>query len=72
MTGKYDVDLSSAQWFTSSRTSGGKECVEVAFLEGGLVGVRDSKDRTRPALMFTPGEWEAFIGGAKDGEFDRG
>ncbi len=72
MTSKYDVDLSDAQWFTSSRTSGGKECVEVAFLDGGHVGVRDSKDRSGPALVFTPGEWRAFIGGAKDGEFDQG
>jgi hypothetical protein len=71
VTDKYDVDLSDARWFTSSRTSGGRECVEVAFLEGGFVGVRDSKDRSRPALVFTPGEWRAFIGGAKAGEFDQ-
>ncbi|ATL65618.1 DUF397 domain-containing protein [Nocardia terpenica] len=71
MTDKYDVDLSGAQWFTSSRTSGAKECVEVAFLEDGRVGLRDSNNRTRPALIFTPGEWRAFIAGAKDGEFDQ-
>ncbi|MGH3489380.1 MAG: DUF397 domain-containing protein, partial [Actinopolymorphaceae bacterium] len=23
-----------------------------------------------PILVFTPGEWEAFLAGAKDGEFD--
>lgn len=71
MTDKYDVDLSGAQWFTSTRTSGAKECVEVAFLGDGFVGVRDSKNRARPALVFTPGEWRAFIAGAKDGEFDQ-
>ncbi|MFF0495438.1 DUF397 domain-containing protein [Nocardia aobensis] len=71
MSSKYDVDLSGAQWFTSSRTDGGKECVEVAFLESGFVGVRDSNDHTRPPLVFTRGEWRAFIGGAKDGEFDQ-
>lgn len=71
MTDKYDVDLSGARWFTSSRTSGGKECVEVAFLDGGLVGVRDSKNRTRPPLIFTTGEWSAFTGGVMDGEFDQ-
>lgn len=70
MTDKYNVDLSGARWFTSTRTSGGKECVEVAFLDEGFVGVRDSKNRTRPALVFTPGEWRAFVDGAKDGEFD--
>ncbi|MEG8184507.1 DUF397 domain-containing protein [Nocardia terpenica] len=71
MTDKYDVDLSGAQWFTSSRTSAGKECVEIAFVEDGFVGLRDSNNRTRPALVFTPGEWRAFIAGAKDGEFDQ-
>jgi hypothetical protein len=33
--------------------------------------VRDSKNPTGPALIFTPGEWDAFLAGAKDGEFDR-
>ncbi|QIS05951.1 DUF397 domain-containing protein [Nocardia brasiliensis] len=66
-----NVDLSGAQWFKSSRSTGGKECVEVAFLEEGHVGVRDSKDPTGPALVFTPGEWDAFVAGARDGEFQR-
>jgi hypothetical protein len=42
-------------------------CVEVAFVDG-QVGVRDCKDREGPVLVFTH-EWEAFIGGARDGEF---
>ncbi|MBF6224733.1 DUF397 domain-containing protein [Nocardia abscessus] len=65
------VDLSGARWFKSSRSSGGKECVEVAFLDGGQVGVRDSKNSTGPALVFTPGEWDAFTAGVNDGEFER-
>ncbi|MGW4714853.1 DUF397 domain-containing protein [Nocardia sp. NPDC004260] len=65
------VDLSGARWFKSSRSSGGKECVEVAFLDGGQVGVRDSKNPTGPALVFTPGEWDAFTAGVTDGEFER-
>ncbi|NKY51409.1 DUF397 domain-containing protein [Nocardia vermiculata] len=60
MTGNNEIDLSTAKWFTSTRTSGGKDCVEVAFLPGGHVGVRDSKDRTGPALVFAPGEWDSF------------
>jgi hypothetical protein len=44
--------------------------VEVASLDGGLIGVRDSKNPTGPALVFTPGEWEAFTAGVQDGEFD--
>ncbi|UGT70644.1 DUF397 domain-containing protein [Nocardia gipuzkoensis] len=65
------VELSGARWFKSSRSSGGKECVEVAFLDGGQVGVRDSKNPTGPALVFTPGEWDAFTAGVNDGEFTR-
>ncbi|WP_458686080.1 DUF397 domain-containing protein [Nocardia tengchongensis] len=60
-----------AEWFKSSHSSQGGECVEVAFLEGGQVGVRDSKDPTGPALTFTPGEWDAFTAGINDGEFNR-
>jgi hypothetical protein len=32
--------------------------------------VRDSKDPTGPILRFTREEWAAFLGGAKEGEFD--
>ncbi|MFE3103079.1 DUF397 domain-containing protein [Nocardia tengchongensis] len=45
--------------------------MEVAFLEGGQVGVRDSKDPTGPAMTFTPGEWDSFTAGVNDGEFTR-
>jgi Domain of unknown function (DUF397) len=62
------VDLSRAVWRTSSY-SGGNGCVEVAFVDS-QVGVRDSKDRQGPVLVFTANEWEAFIGGARDGEFE--
>jgi hypothetical protein len=65
------ADLTGAAWFKSSHSSGGSECVEVAFLDSGAVGVRDSKNPTGPALVFTPSEWDAFVGGARDGEFDR-
>jgi hypothetical protein len=44
-------------------------CVEVAFVNGS-VAVRDSKDPQGPVLMFNADEWGAFVGGAKDGEFD--
>ncbi|WP_036506666.1 DUF397 domain-containing protein [Nocardia aobensis] len=65
------VDLSGARWFKSTRSTGTKECVEVAFLDHGMVGVRDSKNPSGPALIFTPGEWNAFVGGASSGAFDR-
>ncbi|MBF6066050.1 DUF397 domain-containing protein [Nocardia terpenica] len=64
-------DLSGAQWFKSSRSTGSRECVEIAHLDNGMVGMRDSKDSTGPALVFSPSEWDAFTAGVKDGEFDR-
>lgn len=65
-----NVDLSQAKWFKSSRSTGSKDCVEVAHLDAGVVGVRDSKN-SGPALVFEPGEWDAFTANVKDGEFDR-
>ncbi|SUE32353.1 Domain of uncharacterised function (DUF397) [Nocardia farcinica] len=65
------VDLSNAKWFKSSYSGGGNDCVEVAHLDGGMVGVRDSKNTAGPALVFTPSEWEAFLRGTRGGEFDR-
>lgn len=58
-------------WQTSSYSSGqGGNCVEVAPLPDGGRAVRDSKDPSGPALIFTPAEWAAFTAGVADGEFD--
>jgi hypothetical protein len=64
------MDLSDAVWRKSKRSGSSGNCVEVADNLPGAVAVRDSKDPAGPALIFTPAEWDAFIGGAKDGEFD--
>jgi hypothetical protein len=58
-----------ATWRTSGR-SNGTSCVEVALGSSSVVLVRDSKDRDGAVLTFTLAEWEAFIGGVRDGEFD--
>ena len=63
-------DLTTANWKKSTRSSGNGQCVEWADL-GSAVAVRDSKNPDGPALIFTPGEWTAFIEGVKDGEADR-
>lgn len=52
----------SMKWFKSSHSGGGEECVEVAFVGRDLVGVRDSKNSSRPALMFESEGWDAFAG----------
>jgi len=62
------LDLSEAVWRKSTR-SATNGCVEVAFLDG-HVAVRDSKNQHGPVLVFLPHEWEAFVGGVRDGEFN--
>ena len=66
-----DTDLTAANWFKSTRSTGGKECVEVAWLPSGAVGLRDSKNPAGPALVFAPDEWDAFNTGLKTGRFRR-
>ena len=63
-------DLSNAKWFKSTKSGSAGHCVEVAHL-GDVTAVRNSRDPQGAALTFTPKEWDAFVGGAKDGEFDR-
>jgi hypothetical protein len=66
----FQLDLSNAQWRkTSGGGPGSENSVEVAFV-GEAIAVRDAKNPDGPALIFTAAEWDAFVGGAKDGEFD--
>jgi len=62
---------SGPYWTKSSLSFSNSNCVEVANLADGQIGVRDSKDPQGPVLRFTPDEWRAFLGGARNGEFDR-
>ena len=62
-------------WKKSSRSNGngGNNCVEVAKDDDGCIVVRDSKQNGldgQPVLCFRQNEWDAFIAGVKDNEFD--
>jgi hypothetical protein len=64
------AELAAVSWIRSRRSGPtGGNCVEVAFLTGGDVALRNSRHGDGPALIFTRSEWEAFLGGAGDGEF---
>jgi hypothetical protein len=61
----------NASWVKSSFSFANGNCVEVAELPGGSVGIRDSRDPGGPVLRFTRAEWAAFLGGARRGELER-
>jgi hypothetical protein len=64
------TESTGAQWVKSSLSGPtGGNCVEVAFLADGQVAIRNSRHPSGPALVFSAPEWNAFVGGAKDGEF---
>ncbi len=64
-------DLTTARWFKSTHSGASENCVEVAFLPDAVVGVRDSKDPSGPALVFTVVEWSSFTAAATRGDLDR-
>ncbi|KUN16925.1 toxin-antitoxin system, toxin component [Streptomyces antibioticus] len=58
------TDLLDVGWLRSSYSTGANNCVETARPRSGpragLVAVRDSKDPSGPALLFSPGSWAEF------------
>jgi len=57
-------------WFKSSDSTGANNCLEARIHTNGTVDVRNSKTPEDGMVSFTPGEWTAFLSGAKRGEFD--
>lgn len=58
--------LGRAEWRKSSYSGGNGDCVEVAELDR-VVGIRDSKDREGPALVFDADQWTAFVNSVTSG-----
>lgn len=64
--------LARAVWRKSSFSGALGNCVEVAALETGQTAVRHSRHPARPALVFTPGQWSAFLAAVGTGQFRPG
>ena len=62
---------SYSAWIKSTLSTHNGNCVEITGLTGDTIRVRDSKHPRGAVLNFTPAEWDAFIGGVHNGEFDR-
>ena len=62
---------SESSWIKSSLSFSNGNCVEVASLPDGEIGVRDSKASDGPVLRFTSDQWHAFLGRVRNGEFDK-
>ncbi|SDH09179.1 protein of unknown function [Sinosporangium album] len=68
---KIDDELAKAVWRKAAKSgSNGGNCLEVAPLSGGRVGIRDTEAPERAPFVVSAGVWDAFIDGAKRGEFD--
>ncbi|MFI9844740.1 DUF397 domain-containing protein [Nonomuraea sp. NPDC051941] len=64
-------ELARAAWRKATKSgSNGGNCIEVAPLPGGRVGLRDTERPDLPAYVVSGSVWAAFIDGAKKGEFD--
>lgn len=57
-------------WIKAAASSGAGQCVEMRRRQDGSIDLRDSKDPEGPILHYTPGEFSAWLDGAKKGEFD--
>jgi hypothetical protein len=56
-------ELPDVTWIKSSFSGPtGGNCVETAALTGGGIAVRNSRFPAGPALVFTAGQWDAFLG----------
>lgn len=63
------IDLSNADWRTSSRTVANGSCVELATDGRVWTAVRDTKQRDGGTLVIGADRFHDFLGAVKDGTF---
>jgi hypothetical protein len=59
------VNPRDRSWKKSSYSAANGDCVEVAQLANGRIGVRDSKRTSDLSVSFTPAQWRTFVGQVK-------
>ncbi|MEV6772390.1 DUF397 domain-containing protein [Nocardia sp. NPDC051030] len=64
------IDRSELSWRKSTFSNPSGNCVELAPLADGQVAVRNSRDPEGSLIVYTRPEIDAFLRGAKSGEFD--
>ncbi|MEV1290440.1 DUF397 domain-containing protein [Micromonospora sp. NPDC049679] len=65
------TQLPALIWQKSRRSNPSGNCVELAELpDGAGIAVRNSRYPDGPVLIYTFDEIAAFVGGARDGDFD--
>ena len=62
-------DPTDLPWRKSS-FSNANGCVEAAPLPDGLIALRDSKNPQGGHLVYNAHEWQSFLAGVRNGEFD--
>jgi hypothetical protein len=66
------IPVCGVTWRKSSHSNPDGNCVELAKLAAGLIAVRNSRDPSGPAQIYTRAELAAFIRAAKVDEFASG
>jgi len=62
--------LAPVRWRKSRASNPSGSCVEIAELPSDEIAVRNSRQPSGPALVYTRAEVVAFLTGVKNGEFD--
>ncbi|WP_411080105.1 DUF397 domain-containing protein [Streptomyces sp. cmx-18-6] len=64
------ASLIPGRWVKSRKSEANGMCIELAALPQGGIAIRNSTDPDGAALIVKSAELEAFVDGAKKGEFD--
>ncbi|GAB3219820.1 hypothetical protein GCM10027447_03360 [Glycomyces halotolerans] len=67
---KGEFDTAAARWERTMREDGTPAALEIGYADNGMVALRMAEEPDGDILIYTPSEWQAFVEGVRDGEFD--